>query len=380
MNTPTGYSALDLVGFTDRGDYSSSETYVKNDLVHYLGDIWRVKLDDITGQTPSEGTYYTIFIEGIPDKAYKTDDTTENTLASDDVLPFYDTSASAKRKMPVQKFAEQLISNPNLLDNPWFTVNQRGQSSYTANSRNAYTVDRWMFKNTEVTVNSNNGITVDNSTDATAYGSQRLENDVKTQLLGRTVTLSAIIDDVLYSASGIVPSPLPNGTTIVHIGKQDVLTIRLRTDGTSGILSCDFVLSSGESATVKAVKLELGSVSTLAMDTAPNYQQELAKCMRYFVRLHHESIGTGIIAAANTCACVVTVPVPMRAIPSLTLNGSIGVGIDDGTFGSITSITSWNDNGVTCVGFSGIGVTHAAGSAIRLYLINNNSLDISADL
>ena len=32
------------------------------------------------------------------------------------------------------------VSNPNLLDNPWFTVNQRGATAYTVG---AYGVDRW---------------------------------------------------------------------------------------------------------------------------------------------------------------------------------------------------------------------------------------------
>ena len=43
--------------------------------------------------------------------------------------------------------------------------------------------------------------------------------------------------------------------------------------------------TSDANITIKAVKLELGTVSTLANETAPNYQQELAKCQSYFVRI-----------------------------------------------------------------------------------------------
>ena len=39
-----------------------------------------------------------------------------------------------------------------------------------------------------------------------------------------------------------------------------------------------YIANSGTSISIKAIKLELGSVSTLAMDTAPNYATELAKC------------------------------------------------------------------------------------------------------
>lgn len=64
MVEPTGYSALDLIGFTDRGDYAAGSTYVRNDLVHYNDNIWKCKFDDTTGQTPIEGTYWTLWIDG----------------------------------------------------------------------------------------------------------------------------------------------------------------------------------------------------------------------------------------------------------------------------------------------------------------------------
>jgi len=62
MVNPTGYTALDLIGYTDKGNYSPSANYVKNDLVHYSGNIWRVLIDDTTNVTPSEGVNYTLFI------------------------------------------------------------------------------------------------------------------------------------------------------------------------------------------------------------------------------------------------------------------------------------------------------------------------------
>ena len=62
MVNPTGYTALDLIGYTDKGIYSSSANYVKNDLVHYGGNIWRCLVDDTTGITPTEGATWTLFI------------------------------------------------------------------------------------------------------------------------------------------------------------------------------------------------------------------------------------------------------------------------------------------------------------------------------
>ena len=69
MVEPTGYTALDLIGFTDKGVYNASASYVKNDIVHYQGDSWRVLVDDTTGVIPAEGLNYTLFIEAPTDVA-----------------------------------------------------------------------------------------------------------------------------------------------------------------------------------------------------------------------------------------------------------------------------------------------------------------------
>jgi len=62
MNVPAGYTELDLVGFTDKGYYDASETYIKNDLALYQGTLWRCLKDDLTGVAPSEGENWTAFI------------------------------------------------------------------------------------------------------------------------------------------------------------------------------------------------------------------------------------------------------------------------------------------------------------------------------
>lgn len=62
MTNPTGYTALDLVGFTDKGTYASNVYYVKNDIVHYGGNLWRCKVDDTVNTTPAEGADWTVFV------------------------------------------------------------------------------------------------------------------------------------------------------------------------------------------------------------------------------------------------------------------------------------------------------------------------------
>lgn len=59
---PEDYELLDFVGFTDRGIWSSTETYIKNDIVHKDNALWRCLQDNTVGIIPTEGEYWTIFI------------------------------------------------------------------------------------------------------------------------------------------------------------------------------------------------------------------------------------------------------------------------------------------------------------------------------
>lgn len=60
---PEGYEPLDFVGFTDRGIWSSTETYIENDIVHKDNIVWRCLIDDTTGMTPAEGDNWTLFMD-----------------------------------------------------------------------------------------------------------------------------------------------------------------------------------------------------------------------------------------------------------------------------------------------------------------------------
>ena len=62
MTHPEGYTALDLVGFTDRGTYASNVSYVKNDIAHYAGSLYKCKTDDTINVTPGENANWTVFI------------------------------------------------------------------------------------------------------------------------------------------------------------------------------------------------------------------------------------------------------------------------------------------------------------------------------
>jgi len=61
---PEGYEPLDFVGFTDRGNWSNTETYIKNDIVHKDNIVWRCLIDDTSGIIPSlDSDNWELFID-----------------------------------------------------------------------------------------------------------------------------------------------------------------------------------------------------------------------------------------------------------------------------------------------------------------------------
>ena len=269
----------------------------------------------------------------------------------------------------------QAVSNRNLLDNPWFTVNQRGTSSF---SSGGYPADRWGASRVSGNY-TNNGISFafDESSSTFGYIWQRIEDTSK--LAGKVVTFSVLVEGEIHSLTGIFPAK--GGTalnTSFSVGADNMgMTVEFNSYMTYAWVTIrNFTTNSH---TVKAAKLELGSVSTLAQDTAPNYATELLKCQRYFVRLEG-SIGTGYFKNTTECSCLCPIPVPMRANPSLTMNGNIGVGTEDGLFGILTGVTVWGEKPVSMIGLTGVGVTTTAGYFCRLFANSGDSLDVSADL
>lgn len=61
---PEGYKPLGFAGFTDRGIWSSTETYIKNDIAHKDNTVWLCLKDNTTGITPAEGENWTVFMDG----------------------------------------------------------------------------------------------------------------------------------------------------------------------------------------------------------------------------------------------------------------------------------------------------------------------------
>ena len=203
------------------------------------------------------------------------------------------------------------ISNPNLLINYDFKINQRGLSSYPAGQ---YTVDCWKSNNinTQVTANGVKLTVVDNS--SLAEFVQKLEFPYEA-LAGRTVAVSAIINGEYVHAAGTVPATKPDKTThLVYTSGDWQFGLSWSVGGNFYVR---FVGADG-TADISSAKLEIGSAATTFC--LPDPATELAKCQRYLYRLPQWGRARLCEYTANFLRFVIATPVVMRAKPSL-ING-----------------------------------------------------------
>lgn len=177
------------------------------------------------------------------------------------------------------------FSNPNLLINPDFKINQRGSSTYTTTSESPiYTVDRWMLSRGKATVNSDGTVTVTatgGTTNKEGYFQQKLENAISGAY---TVSMEVV------SISGTVRIAIDGEWKTVTSGKNVFQGV----NSSNNFDSVGLQLSVGASITLKYMKLEQGKVATEFI--APNYADELIKCKRFFQVLN---VFEGFVASVS---------------------------------------------------------------------------------
>lgn len=277
-------------------------------------------------------------------------------------------------------------SNRNLLDNPWFTVRQRGDGPFGAGA--GYTVDRWTKFYNGIITGTDDGVSIaPNTTSGWIEFAQYLPADVGAALEGKTVTLSALLQDgTLYSKSGVCAAKPSSGTTnfiTVSMPNSMGFVAGRRNDG---VLRVEFTYGqaySQDPLNVRAAKLELGSVSTIANDVPPDYGEELAKCQRYFIRLKGEPLATGYLST-NMQYAYMLIPTsrPMRTTPSVSYSGSFSIRI----YNSTKTATAMNAaSPLFTAGGVGLRITldsaaSAYGPCAMFAGSTSDYIDLSADL
>ena len=176
------------------------------------------------------------------------------------------------------------ISNPNLFINPDFSINQRGQTSYTGAG---YSVDRWkgyQLNEMVCTPRDGYGVTLSAPTEITSTGAiygQPFEASQLSKLAGRTITVSFKVS-ANRGTSNIYVRTMANGNNA-----GDTPTI---TSGATGIVSKTITLPSPLTSLeiifrkgagtldvdIDWIKLEIGSTPTEFVP--PLLEEELLKC------------------------------------------------------------------------------------------------------
>lgn len=153
------------------------------------------------------------------------------------------------------------FSNPNLLINPDFKINQRGSTTYTT----GYTVDRWKI-NSGTVKTSSSGITV--TLNNKGQFIQQFGNTLSGTYTATIKVTSITGDCVLFIGSHSLQLNKAGTFTITENGSITGISLYKNTAGTCTI-------------NIEYIKLEQGSVSTPFI--VPDYATELVKCQRYYV-------------------------------------------------------------------------------------------------
>ena len=275
--------------------------------------------------------------------------------------------------------------NPNLLDNWYFgrPVNQRGQTEYT---EAGYYIDRWILNGDTATLNGD-GITFV-SPSAGRVVAQPIE--FPDFLSGKTVTFSIYakvtsgewyLTDTENFASVHQDVPISTGITSWTFEVADANKFG------SGVKSVGFWGGTkGGQITALAAKLELGDTQTLAhkengvwvLNEIPDYGEQLRRCQRYYFVTNANHFFSGWCTTTEKFWTHIPTPVPMRAIPAISVikPGSIIFGTSGANFA-----TSANQYEIENADATGIKMAvNIAGLTLGAGILCDGQFAFSADL
>lgn len=218
--------------------------------------------------------------------------------------------------------------NPNLLDN-WFfgrPVNQRGDTDGDKTDWK-YFIDRWLGFGHSLKY-TDNGITV-NVKSGSSYSSimQRYSKSLM-NLVGKTVTLSCIVDGELHSATATVPSTAGTFLTVPFTSGRFEMWNASDNGDVNGV---QFYFDTS-SRTILAAKLELGDQQTLAhkengawvLNEIPDYGEQLRRCLYYAEKVETNDTpaitNSTLVPSGATSAVFILPYARKRTVPAINFN------------------------------------------------------------
>lgn len=291
----------------------------------------------------------------------------------------------------------QMMCNPNILDNPDFKINQRGQVKYTDSM--GYCVDRWCASSVNVTV-ADDHITL-TAQSAEQIGSIRQTVCDSARFKGKYLTLSADCNLLTENSKFRLQikyndtwSPI---TEFSETGRRRVTYTWKLPDDISTEIEVALIIPTPSTSVISKIdiyniKAEVGQFHTEF--TAPDPSEELLKCQRFYVEYNpdakaYANVGDGCGYTNNRAVIYVNLPTKMRTYPTLTTKGSwalstTGAPVSDIPISTIDSTTvsnlSLNRLILVCTGKNANTIT--AGTYYQLRASNDSTarLSLSADL
>lgn len=287
---------------------------------------------------------------------------------------------------------------PNLLINPFFEVNQRGQSTYNSGG---YCLDCWKI----VYISTGNyGVTAHDDYIEISAGSDRetrvdqfLENP--NAVFDKTVTGTVLLEDgsLRTGTAEFSKSDGSSYATETLYSDADFELLIQCSPSQTAILR--LVAKQNKTVGIKAVKLEFGSEQTLAYQAEDgawqllpqpesDYATQLAKCQRYLWTSNpdgrqYSCVGVGVAYSASAIYLPVNLPVTMRGggVPTVSMHDFSHITLRTGG-----SIISTGVTGITTDGTNGSIVAivlagqFSQGDTYVVYTNNNDALLLSREL
>lgn len=149
----------------------------------------------------------------------------------------------------------------NLLVNSRFKYNGRNQTTYTGA---VWTVDGWKCGASNTITVTDEGVLVSSSGSSGISFNQPIQRN----LLGKNVTLSFYANGEIAFVSGTIPNQTPTASSTLFSQNTSWGAVAIAWYASDNAIVAVASVSNGQTVTLTAAKLELGSVSTLAADLA----------------------------------------------------------------------------------------------------------------
>lgn len=270
----------------------------------------------------------------------------------------------------------QMVSNPNLLINPDFRINQRGETAWSIGTTHTYFVDRWYSARSELSLSDDGIMFAWNGKDDKNGWIQQIVNSPS--YFGKTVTISLNANDTIYNVTSEIPASV-NTSTIKSV-KGASLGVGV-TNHAGKYFSVVLFSVSTEPVIIKWLKCELGSIATPFVP--PDPATELAKCQRYYAShfiVKDGFYGTAYADRANCARLTVALPATIRNLPTIVYtadNLALFDGVNTINFTTL-EVHTMMGNEITLSVIAEGGLT--VGKSYLLLATNNTTIAYSAEL